>query len=521
MSLLNLWTVGLAPRVLGVLFAAVLASAVYLRSRGRVHKVYPPGPPRRWIVGNLLDIPSSVDLTRFKLWKDTYGDVVYLNALGYSILVLNTARAINDLLAKRGENYSHRPIFVMSGELMGLNKCMALVDYNARYKRLRTLTHRALNPDAIKKYYPIQEELTLSYMQSLVSKPDEFLVNLRLTLGRVILAVTYGMTVETADSEYIAEAEDTLNTIGKATLPGAYLVDLIPALKFIPPWLPFTSFLREAEAGRRQIYDFVTRPFEYVKRHMDNSPPPSFVADLLAERDLYHDMEDLEDIEDGIKWVAGTMYGGGMESSFATVSTFYLLMARHPDKQKRAQQEIDSLLEGRRLPKISDRESLPYVRALIQEVMRWHVVVPLGIARRTVSDDHYKVGYYIPADTVVVPNIWALAHADDEEDHTAFLPERFLRTDLPTDPSEYVFGFGRRICPGRYLADNSLFLLISNTLALFDILPPSGASEQSALSSVVTPEKFRCDIRPRSEACVELIEEALAGDPLRTGLLPA
>ena len=50
------------------------------------------------------------------------GDLVGLNVLGTKILVLNTQKAINDLLDKRVSVYSDRPVFTAVGELMGLDQ---------------------------------------------------------------------------------------------------------------------------------------------------------------------------------------------------------------------------------------------------------------------------------------------------------------------------------------------------------------------------------------------------------------
>lgn len=106
-----------------------------------------------------------------------------------------------------------------------------------------------------------------------------------------------------------------------------------------------------------------------------------------------------------------------------------------------------------------------------------------------------RIGYYIPAGTVVVPNVFALSQLSD--DPCSFNPERFLSEDsTPANPTEYIFGFGRRYvhvcmigvirvpnlrttvrraCPGRYLAENSIFVIIANILVLFDIsAPPKG-----------------------------------------------
>lgn len=53
-------------------------------------------------------------------------------------------------------------------------------------------------------------------------------------------------------------------------------------------------------------------------------------------------------------------------------------MILYPEIQKKARQELDSLLSCDRLPEFSDRGSLPYIDAIVNESLRWHPVVPLG-----------------------------------------------------------------------------------------------------------------------------------------------
>lgn len=53
-------------------------------------------------------------------------------------------------------------------------------------------------------------------------------------------------------------------------------------------------------------------------------------------------------------------------------------MTLYPEVQKKAQVELDSVVEAGRLPDYSDRDKLPYIDALIKEVLRWNPVLPLG-----------------------------------------------------------------------------------------------------------------------------------------------
>ena len=71
---------------------------------------------------------------------------------------------------------------------------------------------------------------------------------------------------------------------------------------------------------------------------------------------------------------------------------------------------------------------------------------------------------------MLLPNIWwFLRDPSRYRDPDTFNPERFLGKSPETNPTLMVFGFGRRICPGRVLADTSVWLLIAQTLAVFDI----------------------------------------------------
>jgi cytochrome P450 len=100
-----------------------------------------------------------------------------------------------------------------------------------------------------------------------------------------------------------------------------------------------------------------------------------------------------------------------------------------------------------------------------------------------------------------------------------FKPERFLATEKQVpepDPHTLVFGFGRRICPGRLLADTALFINIAQALSVFKIGKAVENGQEidpvvDFLPGVVShPASFRASIKPRSshhEALVRNIEQ--------------
>jgi cytochrome P450 len=62
------------------------------------------------------------------------------------------------------------------------------------------------------------------------------------------------------------------------------------------------------------------------------------------------------------------------------METFILAMTLYPEVQRKAQAEIDRVIGSSRLPDYSDQDELPYVDAVLKEVLRWHPVTPLGMS---------------------------------------------------------------------------------------------------------------------------------------------
>ena len=80
-------------------------------------------------------------------------------------------------------------------------------------------------------------------------------------------------------------------------------------------------------------------------------------------------------------------------------------MVQNPEIQLRAQIEIDEVVGRDRLPNTEDLKDLPFVQAVISEVLRWHPVAPIGLPHRATKDVHYD-GFIIPKDATLIANLW-------------------------------------------------------------------------------------------------------------------
>lgn len=124
-----------------------------------------------------------------------------------------------------------------------------------------------------------------------------------------------------------------------------------------------------------------------------------------------------------------------------------LYLMQNSDAQRKAQDEVDRVVGGERLPTWDDIANLPYTNLILQETYRMNPLSSLGIPHASVADDVYN-GMFIPKGTVIYPNVWAMTH--DESVYAEpfrFWPERYLSKEQGGNGEPLPvgnFGFGRR-----------------------------------------------------------------------------
>ncbi|KAF8653668.1 hypothetical protein AX16_003819 [Volvariella volvacea WC 439] len=517
-------------RVIDVVFVLAAVYLVKLASDRRRPAPYPPGPRKLPIVGNLLDMPKEQPWLKFAKWGEKWGPILSVSVFGQRMIIINSSKTAIDMLDKRGAKYSDRPSVPMC-DLIGWQNTLVLLQYNERFKIFRKLFHRAIGSSAaINEFSKVEEAETHKFLQRLYANQDDLAAQIRKTAGSVILRISHGYRVQEKDDPIVALADVATDQFSTAVAPEAFLVNLIPPLRRLPDWFPGAGFKKTARSWAKTLTEFVDIPHNFVKDQMARGiAEPSIVSKLLESKDI------TDEEESDIKWSAGSLYGAGADTTVGTIHAFFKAMALFPEVQKNAQAEIDAVIGTERLPSLEDRDRLPYLNALALEMMRWHNVAPTGIPHRVMEDDIYE-GYYIPKGSLVITNIWKMAH-DPTVYHnpTSFEPERFLRLDgqePEPDPRAFCFGFGRRICPGntghiipptpnidtnyhpsgRLLADTSIFLTCAMTLAAFTTSKYTDKNEEvlepdteQLTGTISYPSPFKVSIKPRSPAALALI----------------
>ncbi|KAF8730042.1 hypothetical protein AX14_005772 [Amanita brunnescens Koide BX004] len=418
--------------------------------------------------------------------------------------------AATDLFEKRSTIYSGRPRMVMADELMGWEWDFLHMTHSDRWRQHRRVFHQSFQSRAIQGYFHVIRCASLVLVSNFAATPGDFVNHIRHFAGGVILRITYGYDVTPRNDEYVRLALAAGGPLLQVVHAGSYLVEYIPALKYIPSWFPGAKFKRQAKEWAKHSFRLRESPFESVKAAIASGKVrPCMVSEFLEKP---HDAAS----EEILKNCAGLAYAAGSDTTASFLESWILAMAMFPDAQRRAREELDSVVGGNRLPDFSDRESLPYLDALLLETLRWNPTVPLGVPHTATEDDVYG-GYFIPKGARVVGNYWAISR--DEElypDPEQFIPERFLRQEgkqRQLDPAlTGAFGFGRRICPGRHLAVHSIWLAMAYTLTLYAISPATDENgvkielkRENISGLTVHPKPFRMQLVPRSKDMANLV----------------
>lgn len=432
----------------------------------------PPGPKGNLIVGSAFELRnSSAFWLQFLKYSEQYGSILTVRILFRNMIVISDPNLVSELFDKRATQYSDRRTSNMA-KLVGWDRVfLQYGPYSPMLNHYRTLLQRALNNRVVVDYLPLQEHEAKRMMRRLLETPEKFMEHIHLMAGSVAIRMVYGCKVDSKNDPLARSAEQVMAIFADLGAPGKWVVEIIPLLRYLPTWFPGATFHKAVAAWKPAIREYEEDTFNFVKQQLAaGTAEQSFVSKLLQPES---GKEVSSDEELHIKRLAAMLYGAASDTTASIIKSFFLAMTLYPDAQSKAQAEIAAYLEQKRTGSsndtqsapqfitVADRPNLPYTSALLRELQRWHPVAPLiGHSSWGKSDDLVVVDgktYRIPARTLVLVNVWGILHDPDVYPNPgSFIPERFLVENPPPIPETYTFGFGRRLCPGIHVAQQSM-----------------------------------------------------------------
>ncbi|ELU43310.1 cytochrome P450 oxidoreductase OrdA-like, putative [Rhizoctonia solani AG-1 IA] len=413
----------------------------------------PPGPHQWPVIGSLLSMPSDNNM------RETFAEWKHTTLLDIGDVVYARVLGQDIVLLNSREAALELLEDADTANRVGWGDCLAIMRYGERHKRMRKLFHEGLSPKAIES-------------------------GINSATNATVLKVTYGYSVKDKCDPILTKAEEAINMFSYVTLPGMWLVDYFPISR---EW-------------KKLVQECVDMPADFTTEQMvQGKCEPCLISKWFEQADEQPGGKTSE-ADHFIRWTGTSIYGAATDTA-----------------QKAAQTEIDHIIGNNRLPKLSDRDSLPYVEAVYKEVLRWQPVAPFAIPHTLEADDDMYHG------CVLVPNIWGMSRDPTVyQDPETFKPERFMSTvthEAELDSQSFIFGFGRssagRRCPGIHLAQSTLWLAIATVLAVYDITPvldtdgrPVMPSLKYSQSSISAPNPFQCTITPRTSRTEKIIQDS-------------
>ncbi|KAK7462926.1 hypothetical protein VKT23_007506 [Stygiomarasmius scandens] len=502
---------------LKILILFAFAAAAYVstkRSRTRL----PPGPRGVPILGNVFQLDISQPWRTFTKWKQRYGPLVYVNMAGQPIVILSSKKTVEDLLDRRAAKYSDRPRILVGREYLTRNLDMVLISHTERWRKMRRASETALGLRMAMNYQYKQAEESVLLAHDLLKKSSDWKFHTHRTASSNILSIVYDLpSVQSSNDPILAFMDYYVSRSAEALLPGSHMVDTFPILDYLPDVL--AHWRRKAGKDFQKFTNKFEKMFLKIKSKSlaGMEQRPSFCA-TLVETEAKHGMSDVES-----SWLAGVLYAAGQETSTTVLHWFLFIMLLFPEVQRQAQDELDRVVGRSRLPSPADMKHLPYIQAIVKEIVRWKPPTPIGVPHASNEDDYYD-GFFIPKGTVIIPNVWHL-NRDPEiygPDADQFRPERHLdqQGNLrdPKDDGHFTFGFGQRVCVGRHVANNFLSIAFATILwalriepvkdhAGNDILPDIDA-EVSYNAVIIRPPPFEFVTVARFEDVDTLMQQA-------------
>ncbi|XP_047454983.1 steroid 21-hydroxylase [Mugil cephalus] len=458
-----------------------------------------PGPPSFFLIGNMMELAHDHLPIHLSNLAQRYGNIYRLKCGSTTMVVLNSSELIREALVKKWSDFAGRPVSYTGNIVSGGGRTISLGDYNDEWRAHRRLVHGALQRcchqslhDVIERQALHLRKVLMDYKGNAVDLSEDFTV----AASNVITTLAFGKEYDKSSVE-LQQLHSCLNEIvGLWGSSWISALDSFPLLRKLPNPV-FARLLRE-----------VARRDEIIKRHLNNyksqdrENEDAITGSLLQGLEKQHNTENgglLTDVH--VHMATVDLLIGGTETTAAWLNWTVAFLLHRPEVQTRVYEELRTVLGGR-YPKYSDRHRLPVLCSLINEILRLRPVAPLAVPHRAIRDSSIA-GYFIPKDTVIIPNLFG-AHHDPAvwSDPYSFKPERFLERGGGGSTRALIpFGGGARLCLGESVAKMELFLFTAYLLRDFQFIPPEGKAAlpdlRGVASVVLKIKSYNVIARPR------------------------
>ncbi|KAH6804549.1 hypothetical protein C2S51_032796 [Perilla frutescens var. frutescens] len=456
-----------------VVAAVLLILMSFILSSGPRRKL-PPGPYPLPIIGNMLQLGRKPHHSFAQLSKQ-YGPLMSIHLGSLYTVVASSPEMAKEILHKHGQVFSGRII------LQALHACdhdtLSIVFMPASNicREMRTickehiLSYQSLEATKGLRQWKLQQ--LLDYVQRCCDSGRA--VNIReaafITTINLMSATLFSIQATEFDSEVSREFMEIIDGVSSILVAANY-ADYFPILK------PFDlqGIKRKAKVClgklREKVEGYLNQRLESRKANPDAPKKTDFLETML---DIMEANESGQFTTDHLIHLLMDLLVGASDTNTITIEWIMTELMINPDKLAKVKEEMKSVVGEKKVVDESQMARLPYLQAVIKEVLRYHPPGPLLLPRKAESDQQLDGGYFIPKGTQVFLNMWAIGRDPTIwKNPDSFEPERFLDHNKDfiggQDYELIPFGSGRRICPGGPLASRILHMTTATLVHNFD-----------------------------------------------------
>lgn len=351
------------------------------------------------------------------------------------------------------------------------------------HKLRQSLAKYTLRPKTVAEYTDVMNDVADIFVNRLrfLREKDGDVENLHSELQKWALECVAGVILEEKlgclENEIEPRVADFIKAVGNMFLTGHQLMVFADVHKKFntKPW-------RTHVEAWDTIYSFATELFEkkideIQNGHVEKDAVAGFLRHMIAHTKL--------DMDEVYVNTTELLLSGVDTSSHALCFAMYNL-AKNPNAQARLQHEVDTICKGNTCTS-ANLQNMPFLKAVVKESLRMYPVIPINA--RVMQEDTVLNGYVIPKNTCVLLNGYTMGYNEKYfPDPESFKPERWLRSsgDEKHPFAMLPFGFGSRMCVGRRIAEQELFLTLTKMTQSF-WMEATGDIE-TTLRTVITPK---------------------------------
>lgn len=439
----------------------------------------PPGPPGWPIFGNMFQLGEMPHRTLTNL-RQKYGPILWLKIGAVNTMAILSAKEATIFFKNHDHNFSDRTVIETMRVHNYDKSSLALAPYGPYWRLMRRLvTVDMLVMKRINDTASIRRRCVNDMLAWIAKEARELEAGRGLHVSRFVFFMSFNLfgnlmlsrdmfdMKSESGSEFFTAVMGLLEWTGHANVS-----DLFPWLR----WLDPQGLRRKMDRDMGKAIEIAST---FVKERLDleveRDEKSRDFLDVLLEFQRNENQDAVNISDKDLNVFILEMFLAGSETTSSTIEWAMTELLCNRDCMLKLKTELSSVI-GTKDVEESDIDKLPYLQGVVKETLRLHPPIPLLVPRKAVQDTEF-MGYFVPKDTQVFVNTWAIGRDPNVWDEPlVFKPERFCDINNKSYKSDYrgqhyefiPFGAGRRMCAGIPLAHRILHLVLGSLLHRFD-----------------------------------------------------